>query len=368
MASPTIVFNTATPQFLENRIFDRNYAARFPGGLAFALLYEEAIRRGWQMVTADLFLASPLQAGSTVCLSDMFTPYTNRLLEHGVIPAVILSGESPNVAWDFYHNLERYTRDYRHAFLFRGAGERVRLHTQVHSLYWPNASRSVIYDLKWSERELLVMVASDKQRFSVSPHMPLPSLRSLVRQLKWVWLQWIDPLFRFEDLYQKRLDAICYFSDRPGFQLYGTGWDKPGRMSKVLQAAKRVNATRVDDKLKAMSGFRFALCFENCVFPGYVTEKIFDCFFVGCIPVYWGAPDITDFVPSETFVDARKFGCWVDLDRYMREMSEREVERLHSSASDFLASDAFAKFHQDYFVTELLSILEAELENGIKTL
>jgi hypothetical protein len=170
----------------------------------------------------------------------------------------------------------------------------------------------------------------------------------------------VDPLFRFEDLYQKRLDAICYFADMPGFRLYGTGWDSSGRISKYLHAAKRAGATPVDDKLEAMTGFRFALCFENCVFPGYVTEKIFDCFFAGCIPVYWGAPDIADFVPTETFVDACQFDSWMELDRYLRGISESEAQRYSNAARDFLASDAFSKFHQDYFVTELMGILEAE--------
>ena len=36
---------------------------------------------------------------------------------------------------------------------------------------------------------------------------------------------------------------------------------------------------------------------------GYVTEKIFDAFKAGCVPVYWGAENITKYVPAECFID-----------------------------------------------------------------
>ena len=362
MPALTVVYDTATPQFKENRVFDHQYAAQFPGASMLAVLGERARQRGWAVMTADVFLRAP--SAVAVCVSEMVTPYTQALLTRGVVPAVILSGESPNVAWGFYHNLERYARLYRHAFVFRGASERVKSPTQMHSLYWPNARRSVMFEPEWGKREFLVMVASNKHRFSVSMRKPLLNVRRFLRQIQWNGLQLIDPLFRFEDLYQKRLNAICYFADVPGFRLFGTRWEKRNGPAKYFNAAKRAGVTSVNDKLKAMADFRFALCFENCVFPGYVTEKIFDCFFAGCIPVYWGAPDIGDFVPVETFVDARQFDSWMDLDCYLREMSEGEAQRYYNAARDFMANDAFDKFHQDYFVTELMGILEAEFASG----
>lgn len=64
------------------------------------------------------------------------------------------------------------------------------------------------------------------------------------------------------------------------------------------QIIQRLRPASVEDKLGTLRHFRFALCFENCVFPGYVTEKVFDCFLSGCVPIYLGAPDITDFIPK----------------------------------------------------------------------
>ena len=37
-----------------------------------------------------------------------------------------------------------------------------------------------------------------------------------------------------------------------------------------------------------------------CV-KGYITEKIFDSFFAGVVPIYWGAENITDYVPKSLY-------------------------------------------------------------------
>ena len=40
---------------------------------------------------------------------------------------------------------------------------------------------------------------------------------------------------------------------------------------------------------------------------GYITEKIFDSFAAWCVPVYWGASNVTDYIPEGCFIDRRKF-------------------------------------------------------------
>ncbi len=46
----------------------------------------------------------------------------------------------------------------------------------------------------------------------------------------------------------------------------------------------------VPDKIEFMRPYKFCIAFENSSCPGYVTEKIMDCFIAGCIPIYWGSP------------------------------------------------------------------------------
>lgn len=44
-----------------------------------------------------------------------------------------------------------------------------------------------------------------------------------------------------------------------------------------------------DNKIEYLKQFKFNLCPENSNAEGYVTEKLFDSFKAGCIPIYWGS-------------------------------------------------------------------------------
>jgi hypothetical protein len=42
-------------------------------------------------------------------------------------------------------------------------------------------------------------------------------------------------------------------------------------------------------KFNILKDYRFSLCPENSYYPGYVTEKLFDAWFGGTLPIYYGA-------------------------------------------------------------------------------
>ena len=360
-----VVYDTVTKEFLGNRIFDQNYIARISGVLPIARLRSMALLKGWKMMTADVFLETKPKSDLSVCISERITPRTKWLIDNGVVPAVIICGESPNVDWWFYHDLSKYARIFKHALFFRGVSDHVKPPTQFHTFYWPSDRIHVSPSSKWINREFLVMVNSNKDRFWASRNWPFLRTRRLAKRFLWNYLRIVDPLFKFKDLYEERLEAICYFVDRPGFRLFGRDWDQSSGLSKRhFLAVQRAGAKPVDDKLKTMSGFKFALCFENCVFPGYITEKIFDCFFAGCVPIYYGAPDITDFIPAETFIDFRQFQDIADLDEYLRGLSEGDAGHYLEAARSFLAGHEFDKFYQDTFVEKLLDILEQEFKSA----
>jgi hypothetical protein len=85
---------------------------------------------------------------------------------------------------------------------------------------------------------------------------------------------------------------------------------------------------RAADKRATLAQYRYALCFENDAHPvwsrGYVTEKIFDCFYAFTVPVYLGAADIEKHVPPECFVDFRRFSSLNALDEYLLGMTDEE--------------------------------------------
>jgi glycosyl transferase family 10 (putative fucosyltransferase) len=71
-------------------------------------------------------------------------------------------------------------------------------------------------------------------------------------------------------------------------------------------------------KIRTLSGYRFALAFENAIEEDYVTEKIFDALRAGSIPVYLGAPNVDEFVPEGSFVDAAAYGSARNLAAYLQ--------------------------------------------------
>ncbi|MBI2048847.1 MAG: hypothetical protein HYT29_00165 [Parcubacteria group bacterium] len=148
------------------------------------------------------------------------------------------------------------------------------------------------------------------------------------------------------EFYGERLKAIKYFSGVPGFDLYGYGWDKMPRHPFYFHYGKYVKKVfrgTAADKVKTLSSYKFTLCFENCAYPGYVSEKIFDCLAAGSIPVYLGAQDITSFVPENCFIDFRKFGSYKELHNFLFSRTEEDLANCRKSVRDFLENNSSRK-------------------------
>jgi hypothetical protein len=56
------------------------------------------------------------------------------------------------------------------------------------------------------------------------------------------------------------------------------------------------------DKIAVARRYQYALVMENQRQPGYVTEKLLDAVAAGCVPIYWGAPDVSRLPGSEAFI------------------------------------------------------------------
>jgi hypothetical protein len=55
------------------------------------------------------------------------------------------------------------------------------------------------------------------------------------------------------------------------------------------------------DKLEALRGYRFHVAIENSSVEHYFTEKLSDCLIAGCYPLYYGCPNLTDYLPGDSF-------------------------------------------------------------------
>lgn len=53
-----------------------------------------------------------------------------------------------------------------------------------------------------------------------------------------------------------------------------------------------------EGKLEVLRQYQFCLAIENCLQEDYVSEKWYDCLVAGCVPIYFGAPNIAQYAPG----------------------------------------------------------------------
>ncbi len=59
--------------------------------------------------------------------------------------------------------------------------------------------------------------------------------------------------------------------------------------------------------LNVLNKYKFIFVCENSITDGYITEKIFNCFFSRTIPIYFGAKNIEYYFNSNTFINMNEF-------------------------------------------------------------
>ena len=153
------------------------------------------------------------------------------------------------------------------------------------------------------------------------------------------------------ELYSKRREAIDYFTrNHPNdFMFYGMGWESSGISS---------YGGVVESKTETMKHYKFCICYENIEkLNGYITEKIFGCFISGCVPIYWGAENIQDYIPKECFIDRREFISYEELDQYIFHMDEAEYQKYLDNILLFLQSEKAYPFSIDNCVFSFLKAM-----------
>ena len=177
-----------------------------------------------------------------------------------------------------------------------------------------------------------------------------------------------------KELYSERKKAIRWFEDHhpEDFDLYGKGWDRhnfEGKLlgfklahlnrltllTKLLQPRYPSYQGSIASKHETYKKYRFSICYENVTgYNGYVTEKIFDCFLADCVPIYLGAPNVTDHIPKETFIDKRQFDTYEKLYDYTKNMPNIQYLGYLDAIHRFLSSNQAIPFSAEYFADTII--------------
>lgn len=337
-----VVVDSGIEQLNNNRLFDRELAYKVHHTLMpLCYVAEEAKKQGITFITPDVFLASPeaYQDKQVLLMSHLVSPLTSTLIARGAKPLLLTCQESPFVATRFYINLKQYTSLFTHSILFPGMEKRISKKTHFLPMFFSQYFENIPFEpIAFSDKKSIVYVASNKETKSL--------LKTIVIKALYGW--------NVQLIYAIRRRIIRTLSERGDFDLYGRGWD-----SDKEEYIQKVYKGGVDDKEKKLREYKFVLALENAVFPGYITEKIFDAFFARTIPVYRGAPDIATYIPHDTFINLAEFKNIEEAILYMEHMDEATYALYLEKIEAFLKSDAYARFSHTQFAEKVISLIQA---------
>jgi hypothetical protein len=170
-------------------------------------------------------------------------------------------------------------------------------------------------------------------------------------------------------LYSKRYEIIQWYESNSNklFSLYGSGWDQKFYTSNLrrkfdfyLDKTKNeiplsVYKGVINNKAEILKNVKYAFCLENVVENSYITEKIFDCFIAGCIPIYQGPANISQHIPKNTYIDFENFNSIPDLHNYLKSISEYTYNSYRDNILTFLNTKSATEF-SDYNFSEIVSL------------
>lgn len=353
-AGVALYVDPPSAHFLGDRLFDLE-RARLGGDdllAPYVRLREVATAAGVAVHTADYLTRNGSGAARNLYVSLGRLDDCERVRQRGdTVLSAFIAMECPIVEPSMYRRLGRAQAHFKRVYSWSDSASLERFvgaPLRCLPFRWPQSFDTVHGD-RWAreDRKFLVMINANKQ-----------------------------PRVYFQELYTERLRAIAFFSQFGEIDLYGVGWDRPSmrvgrtwvpatvrrlhshllhrwhrvRPDPLLAAARRAFRGQAASKAATLGQYRFAICFENMILKGWITEKMFDCFFAGTVPVYWGAPDIEAYVPAECFIDMRTFAGYEELRRYLQSLGPRDVRRYKENARDFVGSTRFHPFTIDAFV------------------
>jgi len=75
-----------------------------------------------------------------------------------------------------------------------------------------------------------------------------------------------------------------------------------------------------------LNKFRFCLCPENCLSPGYITEKIFDAWSCSTIPIYYGPSNLHSFgINPNAIINYHDFDSALDFMNFIRHVDSSAI-------------------------------------------
>ncbi len=315
---PHIVYFIPPKGYNGDKIFDMSdpFYNKDDQNRPFFNLREHLRKQGYDLVTTNLDTELKDFSGLIVC--DL--PLVEKLEKCKSLPLdkkILLILEPPTVAPEYYDPL--YHQYFGKILIM--IDDYVN-NTQYFKLHYPQANLCMLENpIPFVQKKFCTLIAGNKY----SPHAC--------------------------ELYSERKKIIRFFENfaQTEFDLFGFFWQKDQFPSYRGPAAVKQNI---------LKNYKFCICYENMRdVNGYITEKIFDVFKAGCIPVYWGAQNITDYIPNTCFIDRRAFDSDSALYNHLHSITQEEYERMLTAIRQFFTSPRAFYFSDTYFINQISIML-----------
>ena len=108
-----------------------------------------------------------------------------------------------------------------------------------------------------------------------------------------------------------------------------------------------------------LKNYRFSICYEDvCNTQGYISDKIFASFSNGCVPVYLGASNITQYIPKNCFIDRRDFNSDNELCQYLNNLTADDYNLYISNIKAYLKTKEAKLFSMEEFTQVFTKAIE----------
>ena len=360
-----VFIDPISPNFGEDRLLEPHaYVGSYyePYGLIRELLAPHGI----PVHTADFLLRGEhVRSRNAYFAISNLRNYRKLLGRDDVVLSGLFHTEAPIIQPSVYRRTPEASRHFRRVFSFSTpealapfgcAG------VELERSLIPEP-RAAVYEDLWSRRERDFLVSITQNRI---------------------------PMRDDQELYTERLRALEFFSRANEIDLYGYGWDQvpfrvgerrirvPGtavRLGRFVRnrvpflhrhpyrdVIRRTWRGAVESKYDTLARYTFALTYENQVLDGWINEKLFDAMLVGSVPIYLGAPDITDWVPADCFIDQRRFADYAELRSFLHSLSPAAIDQYREAARAFLESEQFGPFTKETFARKFVAAVEQDFE------
>lgn len=153
--------------------------------------------------------------------------------------------------------------------------------------------------------------------------------------------------------------------------IYGGGWEnKKSRLvgpSKYFGKIQAFNNIRIynriskswvgpiENKKEIISNYKFCFSYENTDnYPGYITEKVFDAWMSGCVPIYRGEHSFEEKY-SDILISPRILGKKKCMEM-IRGLDANEARKITNKFNNFLDKGEFNDFSHLTFQNKVLDI------------